>query len=309
MGVEDLRLSFVFREVGNGLARNFSMVLSIVLVTFVSLTFVGTAALLQAQISKMKTFWFDRAQVAVYLCTDFSTLGSCEQQATSEDQKKVIQEKLGSATLSSYVERVYFEDQDQAYKNFREQFQDSALADLVSPELMPETFWVNLSDPEQSELIFESISGLPGVESVVDQRSYLDQIFALLNAGSLTAASVAALMLVAAALLISTTIRISAFSRRRELGIMRLVGASNRFIQTPFVLEGVVSAVFGATLASAGIWAIVRFFVQGYLQDALPNTVLVTTSDAFGSFPLLFGAGIGLAVLASYFSLNRYLRA
>ena len=304
-----MRLGFVFREVRNGLVRNFSMVLSIILVTFVSLTFVGTAALLQTQINKMKSFWFDRAQVAVYLCTDFSTLGSCDQQATSEDQKKVIQEKLLSATLSPYVERVYFEDQDQAYINFREQFEESALVDLVSPELMPETFWVNLVNPEQSDLIIESIAGLSGVESVVDQRSYLDQIFALLNAGSLTAASVAALMLVAAALLISTTIRISAFSRRRELGIMRLVGASNRVIQTPFVLEGVVSAVFGAALASAAIWIIVRFFVRGYLAIALPNTVLVTTSDAFATFPLLFGAGVGLAVLASYLSLNRYLKA
>ena len=304
-----MRLGFVFREVGNGLVRNVSMVLSIILVTFVSLSFVGTAALLQTQINKMKTFWFDRAQVAVYLCTDFSTLGSCDQQATSVDQKKVIQDKLLSATLSPYVERVYFEDQDQAYINFREQFEESALVDLVSPELMPETFWVNLVNPEQSDLIIESIAGLPGVESVVDQRSYLDQIFALLNAGSLTAASVAVLMLVAAALLISTTIRISAFARRRELGIMRLVGAPNRVIQTPFVLEGVVSAVIGAALASAAIWSIVRFFVQGYLAVALPNTVLVTTSDTFATFPLLFGAGVGLAVLASYLSLNRYLKA
>ena len=304
-----MRLGFVLREVGTGLSRNFSMVVSIILVTFISLTFVGTAILLQAQINQMKSFWFDRAQVAIYMCTDFSTLGGCDQLAASPDQKLAIEQRLESATLAPYIDRFYFEDRDQAFENFREQFKDSAVVDLVSPELLPETFWVNLVDPEQSELIFESIAGLPGVESVIDQRSYLDQIFALLNAGSLTAVAVASLMLVAAALLIATTIRLSAFSRRRELAIMRLVGASNRFIQTPFVLEGIVAAALGAALASVAVWSTVQFFVQGYLTEALPTTVFVTSADAFATMPFLFATGIGLAVVASYISITRYLRA
>lgn len=303
-----MRLGFVLREVGTGLARNLSMVVSIILVTFISLTFVGTAILLQAQITQMKSFWFDRAQVAIYMCTDFSTLGGCDQQAASPDQKVAIEQRLQSSTLAPYIDRYYFEDRDQAFINFQEQFKDSAVVDLVSPELLPETFWVNLVDPTQSELIFESISGLPGVESVIDQRTYLDQIFALLNAGSLTAVAVAGLMLLAAALLIATTIRLSAFSRRRELAIMRLVGASNRFIQTPFVLEGIVAAALGAAVASAAVWAIVHFFVQGYLAEALPTTVFVTTADAFAAMPILFATGIGLAVVASYISITRYLR-
>ncbi len=304
-----MRLGFVLREVVTGLSRNLSMVVSIILVTFISLTFVGTAILLQSQINQMKSYWFDRAQVAVYMCTDFSTLGGCDQQAASPDQKLAIEQRLASTTLAPYIDRFYFEDRDQAYVNFQEQFKDSAVVDLVSPELLPETFWVNLVDPQQSDLIFEAISGLPGVESVIDQRSYLDQIFALLNAGSLTAVVVASLMLLAAALLIATTIRLSAFSRRRELAIMRLVGASNRFIQTPFVLEGIVAATLGAALASMAVWGIVQFFVQGYLMDALPSTVFVTQADAFATMPFLFVTGIGLAVVASYVSITRYLRA
>jgi cell division transport system permease protein len=304
-----VRLGFVLREVVTGLSRNLSMVVSIILVTFISLTFVGTAILLQSQINQMKSYWFDRAQVAVYMCTDFSTLGGCDQQAASPDQKLAIEARLASTTLAPYIDRFYFEDRDQAYVNFQEQFKDSAVVDLVSPELLPETFWVNLVDPQQSDLIFEAISGLPGVESVIDQRSYLDQIFALLNAGSLTAVVVASLMLLAAALLIATTIRLSAFSRRRELAIMRLVGASNRFIQTPFVLEGIVAATLGAALASMAVWGIVQFFVQGYLMDALPSTVFVTQADAFATMPFLFVTGIGLAVVASYVSITRYLRA
>ena len=303
-----MRLGFIFREVGVGLARNASMVVSIVLVTFISLTFVGTAILLQAQINQMKNFWFDRAQVAIYLCTDFSTLGGCDQQEASPDQIRQVEAQLQSASLAPYIERYYFEDRDLAFQNFREQFSGSAVVDLVSPEFLPETFWVSLVDPTQTDLIFEAMAGLAGVESVVDQRSYLDQIFALLNAGSLTAVAVASLMLVAAALLISTTIRLSAFSRRRELGIMRLVGASNRFIQTPFILEGIVAALLGALLASGAVWAIVHFFVQGFLAAQLPTTVFVSYEDAVTTIPILLATGIGLAAVASYVSISRYLR-
>jgi len=256
----------------------------------------------------MKSFWFDRAQVAIYLCTDFSTVGGCDQQAASPDQIRQVEAQLQSASLSPYIERYYFEDRDMAYENFREQFRGSTVVDLVSPEFLPETFWVSLYDPTQTDLIFEAMSGLAGVESVVDQRSYLDQIFALLNAGSLTAVAVASLMLVAAALLISTTIRLSAFSRRRELGIMRLVGASNRFIQTPFILEGIVAALLGALLASAAVWSIVHFFVRGYLVNQLPTTVFVSYEDAVATVPILLATGIGLAAVASYVSISRYLR-
>ena len=284
------------------------MVVSIVLVTFISLTFVGTAVLLQAQIQEMRGYWFDRAQVAVYMCTDFSNLGGCDQQVATDDQIRGVRAQLESPSLAPYIDDFYFEDRQMAFDNFREQFADSAVVDLVSPEFLPETFWVSLVDPQQTDLIFEAMAGLAGVESVVDQRSYLDQIFALLNAGSITAVAVASLMLVAAALLISTTIRLSAFSRRRELGIMRLVGASNRFIQTPFILEGVVAALGGALLASGAVWAIVHYFVRGYLVEALPTTVFISYDEAFQTMPVLIGTGIVLAAAASYASISRYLR-
>jgi len=303
-----VRIGFILREVGTGLARNASMVVSIVLVTFISLTFVGTAILLQAQIQQMRSYWFDRAQVAVYMCTDFSTLGGCDQEAATADQIRGVEAQLNSASLQPYIDDYYFEDRESAFANFQEQFAESAVVDLVSPEFLPETFWVSLVDPNQTDLIFEAMAGLAGVESVVDQRSYLDQIFALLNAGSLTAVAVAALMLVAAALLISTTIRLSAFSRRRELGIMRLVGASNRFIQTPFILEGVVAALAGAILASGAMCAIVHYFVRGYLVEALPTTVFIGYDQAFQAVPILIGTGVVLAALASYVSISRYLR-
>ena len=142
-----MRLGFILREVATGLSRNASMVVSIILVTFISLTFVGTAVLLQAQIQQMRSYWFDRAQVAVYLCTDYSTLGGCDQQAATADQIETVESQLNSPALSPYIQRYEFEDREMAYQNFQEQFAGSAVVDLVSPEFLPETYWVSLVDP------------------------------------------------------------------------------------------------------------------------------------------------------------------
>jgi len=303
-----MKLSFVFLEAWNGVRRNVSMVVSVVLVTLVSLTFVGSAALLQLQVANMKSYWYDKAQVAVYLCTQYSTLGACDQQEASDDQIAAVQAQLDSDTLAPYIDKWYFENHDDAFKNFTQQFKGSPVVDLVTPDLLPQTFWVNLKDPTQSAIVFEAVGGMSGVESVVDQRSYLDGIFSMLNAASLTAVGVAVLMLIAAALLIATTIRLSAFSRRRELAIMRLVGASNWFIQTPFILEGVVAATIGSLLACGAIAGIVVFFVDGYLATAHPTTSFITLSDAWVVFPGLLLAGAVLAATSAYVAISRYLR-
>jgi cell division transport system permease protein len=158
-------------------------------------------------------------------------------------------------------------------------------------------------------VLIEALSGQAGVQEVKDQRGYLDQIFAVLNAASYTAIGLAVLMLIAAVLLIATTIRLSAFSRRRELGIMRLVGASNRFIQTPFILEGVFAAVIGSLLAGGAIVAIVHFFVRGYLQQTLgATTTLIGLGDALVVVPILIVLGGVLAAASAGFAINRYLK-
>jgi cell division transport system permease protein len=115
-------------------------------------------------------------------------------------------------------------------------------------------------------------------------------------------------MLVAAALLIATTIRLSAFSRRRELGIMRLVGASNAFIQTPFILEGVFAALVGSLLAGAAIVGIVQFFVQGYLAVNIPLTSFVGLGEALIIVPALLVIGCLLAAVSANFAITRYLK-
>lgn len=303
-----MRANFVFTEMGIAIRRNLSMVISVILVTFISLTFVGTAGLLQQQIGSMKTYWYDKAQVAIYLCTKTSPQDICPQGEASKDVQATVISRLDSATLKPYIEQYYFENHEQAYKTFQKEFKDNAVAKYVTPAQLNETFWVNLKDPNQAPIIIESFTGLSGIEEVKDQRSYLDQIFAILNIASLAAISIAGLMLFSAVLLISTTIRLSAVMRRREIGIMRLVGASNFYIQLPFILEGVVAGVIGSLLAGGAIFALVTFFVQGFLAQQLPFTSFVGIADAFTLLPGLIGLGALLAGLAAFSSIRRYLR-
>ncbi len=303
-----MRFSFVFSEMGIAIRRNLSMIVSVILVTFISLIFVGTAGLLQQQIGSMKTYWYDKAQVAIYLCTKTSPQEICPQGEASKDVQGTITERLKSETLAPYIDKYYFENHQQAYETFQKEFKDNSVAKYVTPEQLNETFWVNLKDPNQAPIIIESFNGLAGVEEVKDQRTYLDQIFSMLNIASLAAISIAGLMLFSAALLISTTIRLSAVMRRREIGIMRLVGASNFYIQLPFILEGVVAGVIGSLLSGAAIIGIVQFFVQGFLANQLPFTTFVGLGDALALLPGLVLVGAGLAAIAAATSIRRYLR-
>ncbi|MES2093846.1 MAG: permease-like cell division protein FtsX [Actinomycetota bacterium] len=303
-----MRFGLIMSEVGNGLRRNISMVISVVLVTFISLTFVGAAILLQFQIGQMKGYWNDRAQVSVYMCTASSTVGKCSLTDATKTQKSQVEAQLKSPALAGLIKSVSFENHDQVYKNYKTYFKDTTGADFITPDFLSETFSINLKDPSKADVIRESVASLAGVEQVVDQRKYLDPIFAALNAASLTAVSIAVLMLVAAVLLIATTIRLSAFSRRRELGIMRLVGASNRFIQTPFILEGVIAALVGSVLASLAVVSIVRFFVQDYLGTQALDTPFIGMSDAFVVVPILLAVGAVLAAASASFAISRYLK-
>ncbi|KQW07677.1 cell division protein FtsX [Leifsonia sp. Root4] len=303
-----MRIGLVLGEAANGLRRNASMVVSVVLVTFISLTFVGVAVLMQMQIMQMKSVWYDKAQVAIYLCTGISPGESCAGGEATQEQIDAVEAQLNSDVLAPFIDKFYFESHEEAFTNFQKQFEGNPVTEYVTADQLNQTFWVNLIDPSNAAVLSESLGSMPGVETVTDQRRYLDQIFSVLNAASYTAIGIAALMLIAAVLLIATTIRLSAFSRRREIGIMRLVGASNRFIQTPFVLEGVFAALLGSLLAGGAVVAIVQFFVQGYLGDTLQFTNFVDVKDALIVVPILLVVGAVLAAFSANFAISRYLK-
>ena len=304
-----MRVGLVLSEALSGLRRNASMVISVVLVTFVSLTFVGAAILMQMQIGQMKDYWADRAQVAIYMCTAISQAPTCTDGVATEEQLAEVQAKLDGPAISPLIRDMRFEDREQAYANVIELLGED-YASVITPEQLNETYWINLVDQTQSNVIVEAFTGQQGVEEVKDQLQYLEPLFSALTVATYTAVGIAALMLIAAVLLIATTIRLSAYARRRELGIMRLVGASNRFIQTPFILEGVFAALLGSLLAGAAIIAGVHFGVDQYLRQRVDFvTTWVSVADAWVVVPILILIGILLAAFSAGFAIRRWLRA
>ncbi|MBT1017663.1 permease-like cell division protein FtsX [Canibacter sp. lx-72] len=303
-----MRFSFVIGEVLRGLRYNMSVVVSVVLVSFVSLTFVGAAILMQMQVQQMKNVWYDRAQVAIYLCTSYDQSATCSGSDANSEQIATVEAELKSDVLAPYIDSYFFLNHEDAYKEFVKQLTGSPLVDITTPEQLNQTYWVKLKDPSHSEIIKEAFSGTAGVQSVVDQRALLDRIFLILGIASYTAIAIAGLMLIAAILLISTTIKLSAHSRRREIKIMRLVGASNRFIQIPFILEGVIAAAVGALLAGVATVLIVKLFVQGFLVSQMPFTSYITVEQSLLVPPILIVFGVALATAAAKIAISRYLR-
>lgn len=303
-----MNFSFIAREVWEGIRGNFSMVLSIVLVSFVSLSFVSVAALLQIQIGNLKSYWYDKAQIAIYLCNDFESELICPSGAITQTEQIAVAGQLKSSALMPYVDNYYFESQDEAYQRLLDESGELTAAQYLNPDQLNATYWVSLADPEKADLVVEAFESQPGVAAVADQRSYFDPIIGLLNGATLAAGSIATVMLFSAVLLTTTTIRISAFSRRREIGIMRLVGASSSSIQLPFLLEGLIAALFGGVLAIG----LNVFLVENYLTDSLATELavanFVTAADVVAVAPYVLGLGAILAVLASGISTFRHLR-
>jgi cell division transport system permease protein len=302
-----MRLGLILSEVGQGFRRNLSMVVSVVLVTFISLTFFGAAILLQLQINEMKGYWYDRAEVTVYMCIE--VVPNCEGADATQEQIDAVSAQLEGDTLGQFVQKVTFETREDAYARFQQEFAGTDIVALGTVDSIAADFQVKLANPDDSDVIIDSISGMPGVDEVRDQRALLQPIFDVMNAASYTAVGIAGLMLVAAVLLISTTIRLSAFSRRRELAIMRLVGASNRFIETPFILEGVLASLIGSLLASGAVVAIVQFFVNGYLAERITDYTFIGLGEAVLVAPILVGVGALLAALSASVAIRRYLKA
>ncbi|QCQ16298.1 MULTISPECIES: permease-like cell division protein FtsX [Microbacterium] len=304
-----MRFGLIMGEALSGLRRNASMVISVVLVTFVSLTFVGAAVLMQMQIGKMKDFWVDRAQVAVYMCTSVSTAGTCSDGVATQAEIDQVTAELNGPALSPLIKEFTFETNEQVYEKAIQQL-GSEYENIVTPDQFNATFSINLVDQSQSDVIAEAFGGSKGVEEVKDQMQYLEPLFSALTIATYVAVGIAGLMLVAAVLLIATTIRLSAFARRKELGIMRLVGASNRFIQTPFILEGVFAALIGSALASVGVWATVEFGINGYLRQRIGFvTTWVGYADLALVIPVIVVIGVLLAALSAGFAIRRWLRA
>jgi len=302
-----MRLQFILSEIGIGLRRNLSMTISVILVTFVSLTFVGVAGLLQTQIGKMKDDWYNKVEVSVFLCPSNSAQPTCASGVVTDAQKADILAALAAPDVAQFIHQpIYFESQEEAFAAFQKQYAGQFWASVATVDDMNASFRIKLTDPTKYQVVADVLSGRQGVEEVQDQRRLFDRLFLVLDRATLLAGGLAGVMLLAAVLLITTTIRLSAMSRRRETGIMRLVGASTLFIQLPFMLEGAIAATLGAGLAIGALWLGVKYLVTDWLGSSVSWIPYIGTSDVWVVAPLLLVIAILLATISSVVTLSRY---
>ncbi|MFE5634208.1 permease-like cell division protein FtsX [Streptomyces sp. NPDC056470] len=304
-----MRAQFVLSEIGVGLRRNLTMTFAVIVSVALSLALFGGALLMREQVSTMKDYWYDKVNVSIFLCNknDAATSTKCAKGAVTAQQKEQIQADLKKMDI---VETVHHESTDEAYKHYKEQYSDTAIASVITPDQMQESFRVKLDDPEKYKVVATAFAGRDGVESVQDQRGILQNLFDLMNGMNVAALGVMALMLVIALMLIVNTVRVSAFSRRRETGIMRLVGASSFYIQMPFIMEAAFAGLLGGAVACIML-LVGRYFLIDHgiaLAEKMQLVNFIGWDAVLSVLPLVLVIGLLMPSLAAFVALRKYLK-
>lgn len=301
-----MRANFIFSEVWIGLRRNLTMTIAVIVTVAIGMALLGVGLMINSQISAMKDFWSDKVEISVFLCKKNDPFPQCKGSGgVSQQEQAALKAQIEAMPQ---VQGVEFENAAQAYANFREQFKnDTVMISAIQPGDMPESFRIKLKDPDTYAAVIDALKGAPGVSNVINQKEILDTFFGLLESLRWAALVVAIILVFAATLLIGNTVRLSAYNRRRETGIMRLVGASNLYIQLPFVMEGVIAGLIGGVVAAV-LLIVSKVFLFDQVQRYLVSNNPLTWETVASVISLTMIIGVLICVLASFVTLRRYLR-
>ncbi|MDR0945296.1 MAG: permease-like cell division protein FtsX [Bifidobacteriaceae bacterium] len=302
-----MRLRFVISEIGAGFRRNATMISAVILVTLVSLAAVGAALLTQMQVNKLRATWSEEVEVAVMMCpANKPSDGNCQDGGATADQLGAVEKIVRSQDLRPYVSSLTVDTPAQVLAESAKVSGEDVTQSLTAKDFGT-LLHIKLKGPDDYEIVEQAVQDQPGVYQIVDQNNLIGPLFSILSKAQIAAIGIAVVLMIAAILLISTTIRLSAMSRRRETGIMRLVGASNLFIQLPFMLEGAVAALCGSILSVVGLWAITKFWLADWIKKSFGSVfVSLNPSDVFQVAPWLILAAVVLAALSSVVTLRRF---
>ncbi|GLZ47635.1 cell division protein FtsX [Actinomycetospora sp. NBRC 106375] len=295
---------FVWREALVGLRRNLTMTIAMIITTAISLGLLGAGLLAVRTIDRTEDLYY--SLIAVQVALDEPT--SADDPDCSTPVCTDLRRDLEANPLVASVE---YESRDAAFARFQRIYAGQSILQLVRPQSLPATLRVTMNDPLRGAEIVAQFTGKPGVRNVVDQRSTVADLFSFLGSVRNVTFGLAVVQAVAALLLISNTIQLSAFTRRTEVGIMRLVGATRWYTQVPFLIEAIVTGVVGAVLATGGLVAGKVFFLDRLLSGRLlANTIPpIGMTDVLGYVgPVLVVVGAVIATATGYVTLRLYVR-
>jgi cell division transport system permease protein len=288
------RISYFFRETAMALRRNALVTFAAISTVFISLFLVGGSLLVGEQVRLMTGEWAQKVEVSVFLRED-----------VSEEERDALEQKIqGIPEVQTY----YYETQEEAYDRFRIQFRDSpSLIENVDATAMPESFRIKLTDASKFPVIRARLAGDPAIDEVNDEQAVLKKLLAVTRVLRTGVLSVAVIMLLSAAGLIGNTVRMAVFARRKEIAIMKLVGATNWFIRVPFLIEGMVQGLLGGVFAVLAIFAMKFLFIDPLRGEIQFIPSWVDTQEILFTVPILLGVGMVIAAVASLLAMRRFL--
>jgi len=286
-------LEYFFKETFMGLKRNGLVAFAAVATAFIALFLLGGAILMWREVNLLVARSEANVEVSVFLRDDISA-------AQLNNLNQIL-------TRMPQVSTVHYESKQEAFQRFQRIFANQqALVQNISQDSLPASFRVKLKDPSQYAVVAVQLQGQPGIDRIVDQRALLSRLFKVTRVFRIGMIVVAIIMLISAAALIGNTVRLAVFNRRKEIGIMRLVGATNWHIRVPFLIEGIIEGLLGAGTAILFLFIAKVIFIDP-LRGKVGFLPLVSTRDIIFTVPLLVGAGAVVAAAASLFAMRRFL--
>src|SRR5215475_6439798 len=291
-----MRLKYVLSEVMVGLWRNVTMTIAMIITMTVSLTLLGASVLLYLQVNHMKDVYYQQVEVTVFLKTT----------GVTQPQKDALSAAIGSDPL---VQSVTFETKQQAYDRFKQIYASAPdLVNQTQPDSLPESYRVKLKDPGQFDQFQAKYATMDGVDTIIDQKQLVEKVFSVLGSLQTLALIIAIVQGVAALMLVINTIQVAAYSKRREVAVMKLVGASNWFIQAPFVLEAVAAGLIGAILAYGTLVLAKIYVFDGALSSLNKIITPVNWTHIHLMLPLLAAAGALVSSVTGWIALRFYIK-
>jgi cell division transport system permease protein len=296
-----VRFSFLFNEVLTGLRRNVTMTIAMILTTAISLGLLGGGLLVGRLADNSREIYLDRVETQVYLDDNISANDPNCDSPTCAALRKLIGDRKDVKSVRFLNRQDDYNDAIRRYPQWK---------DLATNEFFPASFIVRLENPEQSKEFETALAGQPGVKGFLNQKDLIDRLFAVLDGLKYAAFAVAFVQAVGAILLIANMVQVAAYTRRTEVGIMRLVGATRWYTQLPFVVEAIVAATVGVIIAIGGLIVVRALFLDSALRQFYQARLIapVDYADIVYISPWLFLVGVVVSGLTSYATLRLYVR-
>jgi len=291
-----MRAKYVLSEVMIGLWRNVTMTIAMIITMAVSLTMLGASLVMYHQIGTMKQTFTSGLSVSVYLTKD-----------TTPDQQNTLKAKIAQNPLVASATVI---TQQQAYDEFKKADQKSSpnLVATASPEDLPASIRVKLKNPDNFDQFDTQFKAEIGVSNIQNQADLLNKVFKVLGALQDLALVLAVAQGLAALLLVANTIQVAAYSKRREVAVMKLVGASNWFIQSPFVFEAMFAGIIGAILAWVALVCSKIFLIDGSLSALTSLFGNIEWGTVNLMLPYLVIAGAVVSGITGWVTLRFYIK-